>query len=93
VITFDVCAASFTDRSDEGTFSILKLLKCYYLNLTLQAYLTDGNISQVKEWDYASSPPTWHSGVDTYYVYRFLLYADFKVLRLLHTYCNIITVV
>jgi len=71
VITFDVCAVSFTDRSGEGIFSIWNLLKCCYLNLTLQAYLTDGCISQVKnEWDYASTPPTWHSAVVTYYVYQ-----------------------
>jgi hypothetical protein len=71
VITFDVCAVSFTDRSGEGAFSVWNSLKCYYLHLTLQAYLIDGNISQVKnEWDYASTPPTGHSGVDTYYVYQ-----------------------
>jgi len=71
VITFYVCAVSFTDRSGEEAFSVWNWLKCCYLNLTLQAYLIDGNIVQVKnEWDNAATPPTWHSGVDTHYVYK-----------------------
>jgi len=92
MITFDVSVVSFTDRSGKGTFSICNLLKCY-LNFTLQACLTDGNVAQVKNERLCLYSSTRHSRVDTYYVYQVFALCWLQGTRLLHTYYNIITVV